>query len=891
MGTDSRHEREVRTESVGEDHVSVTSSKTFNNKGQVVTKGSSSGVLVLQDQYTYDALGRVESETLSNGKTTTYSYGDRTTTAVVNGHTYVKTYDPWGNVITSTDPVSSVTFKYASNGKPVSATVGNNVISMSYDEVGNRISLDDPDAGLNTYEYDALGRVTQKTDGNGRVSTYTYDVYGRLVCEQMGNQYYGNTINYTYGTQGNAAMRLVRKEMTNRILKYEYDGFGRVAKETRLQPDEDSLTVEYTYNSNGLLGSVVYPGNVQVSYSYDDVGNKVQTFCNGVSAWKLQSFDGRIQESHICGDTIRHREVHNAKGYLSYLTTYRFNTRLDTIGFEFDEPTGNLIHRGRYNYFPSITGENFQYDAVDRLVNAKNIGTISYSSNGNISSMQNLGGYYYSDYDHPTSNHAVIRIGNQYHTQNYTTLDTCYQSIDYNAFNKFTFIDQYPGNRGYCMRVQYGPDKERWTSQLEEDDVVRQSILHAGDYERVTVQGITRHYYYLGNGVMMIRRNGVADKLYYACTDNIGSICRIYDSNGTNVFYANYNAWGKQTVTTNTIAFHRGFTGHEMMSDFQLINMNGRLYDPLIGRFLSPDNYVQLPDFSQNYNRYSYCLNNPLKYTDPDGEIALPAIFGIIGGIYNLVQNYDNIHNIWQFMGYFAVGAASGALGAYTGGLSIGIGGAIGGAITGFASGFSSGLILGGGNALISGDNIFKAGITTAWEYGKWGAITGFVIGGTSSFYNGEDVLTGKPIEPKNSFRQPRQNTYSDHYSTASTNVENAPLTPYQKGQAGVERFTNEFVDNGGEIIGSQVSLRVDGTTYVADLIGEKDNLLYIIEVKNGPTARCTINQKIVFPKLKEMKPFIPFGKNAAKIYNFNGILNQKAPFTEKYHFIYKHYK
>ena len=383
--------REMRTESVGEDHVSVTSSKTFNNKGQVVTKRSSSGMLILLDQYTYDALGRVESETLSSGKTTTYSYGDRSTTTVVNGHTYVKTYDPWGNVITSTDPVSSVTFKYASNGKPVSATVGNNVVSMSYDEVGNRISLEDPDAGLNTYEYDALGRVTQKTDGNGRVSTYTYDVYGRLVCEQMGNQYYGNTINYTYGTQGNAAMRLVRKEMTNRILKYEYDGFGRVAKETRLQPDEDSLTVEYTYNGNGLLGSVVYPGNVQVNYNYDDVGNKTQTFCNGVSAWKLQSFDGRIQESHICGDTIRHREVHNSKGYLSYLTTYRFDTRLDTIGFEFDEPTGNLVHRGRYSNFPFMN-ENFQYDAVDRLVNAKHIGTISYSSNGNISSMQNLGG-------------------------------------------------------------------------------------------------------------------------------------------------------------------------------------------------------------------------------------------------------------------------------------------------------------------------------------------------------------------------------------------------------------------------------------------------------------------------------------------------------------------
>jgi hypothetical protein len=48
--------------------------------------------------------------------------------------------------------------------------------------------------------------------------------------------------------------------------------------------------------------------------------------------------------------------------------------------------------------------------------------------------------------------------------------------------------------------------------------------------------------------------------------------------------------------------------------------MNGRLYDPLVGRFLSPDPFVQIPDYTQNLNRYSYCLNNPLKYTDPSGE-------------------------------------------------------------------------------------------------------------------------------------------------------------------------------------------------------------------------------------------------------------------------------
>ena len=121
-------------------------------------------------------------------------------------------------------------------------------------------------------------------------------------------------------------------------------------------------------------------------------------------------------------------------------------------------------------------------------------------------------------------------------------------------------------------------------------------------------------------------------KDYIAFTDNLGSILSVMDENGTKVFDASYDAWGKQTVMLNTIGLHRGYTGHEMLSEFDIINMNqrslsrsgesnGRLYDPVLGRFFSPDNYVQMPDNSQDFNRYSYCLNNPLKYTDPSGEL------------------------------------------------------------------------------------------------------------------------------------------------------------------------------------------------------------------------------------------------------------------------------
>lgn len=87
---------------------------------------------------------------------------------------------------------------------------------------------------------------------------------------------------------------------------------------------------------------------------------------------------------------------------------------------------------------------------------------------------------------------------------------------------------------------------------------------------------------------------------------NIGGILSVMEKNGAKVFDDSYDAWGKQTVTLNSIGLHRGYTGHEMLSEFDIINMNGRLYDPVLGRFFSPDNYVQMPDNSQNFNRYSY---------------------------------------------------------------------------------------------------------------------------------------------------------------------------------------------------------------------------------------------------------------------------------------------
>ncbi|MFZ5429788.1 MAG: RHS repeat domain-containing protein [Bacteroidota bacterium] len=124
--------------------------------------------------------------------------------------------------------------------------------------------------------------------------------------------------------------------------------------------------------------------------------------------------------------------------------------------------------------------------------------------------------------------------------------------------------------------------------------------------------------------------------VYNIFRDHLGTITHL--KNGSSIDEYSYDAWGRRRDKDNwsytlsgepSLFADRGFTGHEYLSDFNLYNMNGRLYDPVLGRFLSPDPYIADPSFTQSYNRYSYVLNNPMKYNDPTGELPFLAWLGI----------------------------------------------------------------------------------------------------------------------------------------------------------------------------------------------------------------------------------------------------------------------
>ncbi|MEM0931589.1 MAG: RHS repeat-associated core domain-containing protein [Bacteroidota bacterium] len=139
-----------------------------------------------------------------------------------------------------------------------------------------------------------------------------------------------------------------------------------------------------------------------------------------------------------------------------------------------------------------------------------------------------------------------------------------------------------------------------------------------------------------------------------------------------------FGAWGTVdqfsdssggTAFAHTSLLGRGYTGHEHFFEVGLIHMNGRMYDAQVGRFLSPDNFIQDVLNTQNYNRYGYVMNSPLMYTDPSGEFLVAALIGAAVGILT-----NGINNAIQGRPFFEGAGKSALFGAIGGAAAFGIG-------------------------------------------------------------------------------------------------------------------------------------------------------------------------------------------------------------------------
>ena len=230
---------------------------------------------------------------------------------------------------------------------------------------------------------------------------------------------------------------------------------------------------------------------------------------------------------------------------------------------------------------------------------------------------------------HPTKVHALASA-----TTTSEMFPTANQTVTYTGFDKVGKVKQ--GTDSICYT--YGYDHQRIYMEEHVGNTTRtKRYVGSCEYQTETMGNATssRWLTYLsgptGVFAVVVTENNT-HTVHYVLKDNLGSWTTITNSNGTVEQQLSYDAWGNlrnpQTWSgnfTGTPMFDRGFTGHEHLYNFGLINMNGRMYDPVMSSFLSADRFVQNPLAAQGFNRYAYCMNNPLRFVDPTGWLPGPG--------------------------------------------------------------------------------------------------------------------------------------------------------------------------------------------------------------------------------------------------------------------------
>ena len=271
--------------------------------------------------------------------------------------------------------------------------------------------------------------------------------------------------------------------------------------------------------------------------------------------------------------------------------------------------------------------------------------------------------------------------------------------------------------------------------------------------KEVTDSGMTEHKHYLSAGgmvfAMQITRSGnltqggstkPQESLQYLHHDHLGSVAVVTDHTGSVVERLAYDPWGKRRFPNGTadvndtivgLTIDRGFTMHEHLDEMGLIHMNGRIFDPLIGRFMSADPFIQAPENLQSHNRFAYVMNNPLSYTDPSGYFSLRKLFRAVLAIAVGYFTGQWIGNLFQSaaIGANAATAFATVAPAASGGAALT---GLGSAIAGAAGGFAAGLVGSGGD--------LKAGLLGALSGGAFGFVGGTYAAGSVGNYVGHAV-------------------------------------------------------------------------------------------------------------------------------------------------------
>ncbi len=753
--------RELRTLRIGFSDTPIFVDTIYDSKGHVaaVSEPYFEGDHSYWSIYTYDVLGRVETLQPPHNTThpvTTIYNGFTTIVTDVLGRQRSKTKDAIGKTRSVTDALgNAITYQYDAAGNLTTTTDSTgNVITLTYDKRNRKIAMSDPDMGNWSYTYNTFGELLTQTDAKTQTTTMQYDALGRLRSRNAAEG--SNTWTYDDPATPKSIGKLTRMNGAgDNVREFTYDDVGRPNQITD-HIDMQAFITSKTYDYAGRIDTITYPANFAVKriYNFNGYLTQVQSTDGATIYWQADSMNARGQIldntlglDPVSGNWAAHtsRSYNNATGWMD--GTYSFNGAMATIqlnSYSFNA-VGNL--ESRSDQRQGLT-ESFTYDDLDRVLTADIAGgsgtyvprNYSYDALGNITSKSDVGSYTYGQ--NGAGPHAVTQAGtNTYaYDANGNMISGGGRTIGYTSFNKPNVITE----GGTTVTFTYGADKSRIVKAVGSKRTVYVGLGAEGNalYERETEGSSVkhRHYIYAGGGqaVAIHTDDGTTDSMEYLHRDHLGSVEAITDVNGQVIERMSFDVWGKQrSVDWSDIPLgnyivnttNLGFTGHETIPEVGYIHMNGRVYDPVIGRFLSADPNIQTKIDTQSYNRYSYVSNNPLRYTDPTGYF-LQGLFDAIGKFAT---------EVWRAVSDFAIPIAAIYLSTYTGGLAQAwlTSAGTGPLVSSMVIGAISGATMGASAAALSGANLGDV-----LKAAQSGAASG-AIGGASNVIFGP-TLTGK---------------------------------------------------------------------------------------------------------------------------------------------------
>jgi RHS repeat-associated protein len=609
---------------------------------------------------TYDNLDRVKTaetrDELGHTVVNAMTYQGFTTIST-NPKLQVKTdtRDAWGRLVSSVDAMQGTTLYEhdAYNNLTKTTDPKKNVVVVSYDTLGRRTDLRDPDLGWLHYDVDPLGLVWKQvspkqraaTDPKAQQTTMAYDALNRLTLRSEPDLVSGWTYDKTEVQTGACATtwscgRLVESYTLVNGQKdfsetHVYDNLGRPATTTTWLNGIDYVSTT-EYDTWGRPLRQKYRRGTgplkQFDLRYDAFGRLARLERSGAPLWQALSIDANnhVIQAFLGNGLEVDRDYFPQTQRLSAATLLNGRAASLQEGYVYDV-LGNLAQRTQYWSAVGFT-EAFTYDDLNRLSTAvigSSTQTFQYDAIGNITNKTGVGTGGFATYAYPASGansvgpHAVSNIsgiGQFNYDANGNLLNGAGRVMTWSSFDMPLSLTK----GGESSTFVYGPEHQR-TKQIKADGTV---IYYGRGIETEVSDGgaaTVRTYWPMGLGVE-IDKPDLTTTLEWVHRDWLGSVVAISDDTGAIQESMAYDSWGKRRVLAGLPVpgkiDNKGYTGHEMLDSLELVHMNGRVYDPLVARFVSADPLIQDPEHSQSYNRYTYVWNNPTNMTDPTGFAA-----------------------------------------------------------------------------------------------------------------------------------------------------------------------------------------------------------------------------------------------------------------------------